>query len=263
MDFGFHAIVFHAKITNPDVVMLNTQETQFEKKVVMRGEEMSRIEAFVAAAFAFAVTMLIISLDSIPSSAEEFVLATKQIPAFAASFASIMSIWHAHALWCKRYGLEDITTIWLSGILIFIVLIYIYPLRMVMQSLFYFLSDGYFPFDVDFSSYWQVRFMFGFYAIGFLSLGVTFVLLYLHTLRLSRKLNLTEYEQFEARFYVIQWSGTVAVCLLAIILAISVPNDYVALSPFSFLLLFPMLFIVKFVREKQAKVQFYPSISKH
>ena len=43
----------------------------------MRGENMTRIETFVAAAFAFAVTMLVISVGSVPETMQEFVDSTK------------------------------------------------------------------------------------------------------------------------------------------------------------------------------------------
>ncbi|MFT6779903.1 MAG: hypothetical protein ACJAV1_003849 [Paraglaciecola sp.] len=46
----------------------------------MRGENMTRIETFVAAAFA--LTMLVISLGAVPETMQEFVEATKQISAF-------------------------------------------------------------------------------------------------------------------------------------------------------------------------------------
>lgn len=214
---------------------------------------MSRIETFVAAAFAFAVTMLIISLDSIPSTAQEFIAASKQIPAFIASFASIVSIWYAHAMWCKQYGLEDKTTIWLSGWLVLIVLIYIYPLKMVMQGLFDFLSDGFFPFEMDFNSYWEVRFMFGFYALGFMALAITFILFYLHTLRLKTRLELTEFELFDVKLRILEWAAITVVCILALLLAIFVPNNLVSLSPFSFTLLFPLMTTLGFVRGNKGK----------
>ena len=63
----------------------------------MRGESMTRIETFVAAAFAFATTMLVISIGTIPSSIDEFILAVKNIPSFLASSATILWIWHSHA----------------------------------------------------------------------------------------------------------------------------------------------------------------------
>ncbi|MGK0304461.1 MAG: hypothetical protein ACI8UG_000191 [Gammaproteobacteria bacterium] len=66
----------------------------------MRGENMTRIETFVAAAFA--LTMLVISVGAVPETMQEFVEATKQISAFSASCAIIMWVWHTHALWCRR-----------------------------------------------------------------------------------------------------------------------------------------------------------------
>ena len=57
----------------------------------MRGLEMTRTEVFLDAAFAFAVTMLVISFDAIPSSYEEVVLAIKGIPAFI--LAELQLVW--------------------------------------------------------------------------------------------------------------------------------------------------------------------------
>ena len=47
-----------------------------------RGGETTRIEAFVDAAFAFALTLLVISFDEIPESYEQLVDALKGVPAF-------------------------------------------------------------------------------------------------------------------------------------------------------------------------------------
>ncbi|WP_100657608.1 TMEM175 family protein [Alteromonas flava] len=101
-----------------------------------RGESMDRLETFVAAAFAFAVTMLVISVDDVPSNYAQFVYAVKLIPSFAASFAVIVWIWASHANWCRRYGLEDGPAIIMSATLVFLVLVYIYPLRAMMQVFF-------------------------------------------------------------------------------------------------------------------------------
>ena len=43
----------------------------------MRGENMTRIETFVAAAFAFAVTMLLISAGSVPETMQDFLMLQK------------------------------------------------------------------------------------------------------------------------------------------------------------------------------------------
>jgi uncharacterized membrane protein len=75
----------------------------------MRGESMTRLETFVAASFAFAITIMMISLGTMPDSIAEFVDATKEIPVFIASSVLLIWIWHAHAKWSRRYGLEDVT----------------------------------------------------------------------------------------------------------------------------------------------------------
>lgn len=53
---------------------------------------MTRIETFVDAAFAFAFTMLVISIDEIPSSPVELFELSKDIPAFILSALIIGSI---------------------------------------------------------------------------------------------------------------------------------------------------------------------------
>ena len=93
---------------------------------------MTRLETFTDAAFAFAVTLLVVGGgDSVPANFTEMVLALKQVPAFAASFANIMLFWYAHHVWSRRFGLDDTASIFLSLVLIFVVLIYVYPLKAI------------------------------------------------------------------------------------------------------------------------------------
>src|SRR5690606_32797830 len=89
-----------------------------------RGREVTRIEAFVDAAFAFAVTLLVISFDAIPDSAEALVEALKGVPAFAASFALLAMLWWTHADWSRRFGLDDGRSVLLSLLMVFLVLVY-------------------------------------------------------------------------------------------------------------------------------------------
>lgn len=217
----------------------------------MRGESMTRIETFVAAAFAFATTMLVISLGTIPSSIEEFILAVKNIPSFLASSATILWIWHSHADWSRRYGLEDAKTIMLSGMLICVVLVYIYPLRLMMQGFFFQLTGGFFPFELPIEEYWHLRFMFSFYSIGFTVLSVNFWLLYRHSLSKCHLLELTEFELFETKNINAHWLATSCVCSLTLILNLFVPDQFVFYTPYMFALLWPSnLFIDKYYKQK-------------
>ena len=99
-----------------------------------RGRQVTRLEAFVDAAFAFAVTLLVISLDSIPDSADALLKALRAVPAFGLSFVLIAMFWFAHNTWSRRYGLDDFGAIVLSLLLVFLVLVYVYPLRMMADA---------------------------------------------------------------------------------------------------------------------------------
>lgn len=105
----------------------------------LRGSEMTRIETFTDAAFAFALTLLVVSLD-IPSSYGDLLEALKGVPAFALSAVLLMMFWWGHHEWSRRYGLEDASAIALSCLLVFTVLVYVYPLRFLMRGLTVWLS---------------------------------------------------------------------------------------------------------------------------
>lgn len=219
----------------------------------MRGENMSRIETFVAASFAFAVTLLVISIDAVPNNFTELLYAAKQIPAFAASFAVITWIWHSHAVWSRRYGLEDSFTIYLSTTLIFLVLVYVYPLRIMMQSLMAVLSDGYLPSSMEFDAYWQVRFMFSFYALGFLLVCLTFVALHLHSWRLRETLNLNLIERFDTLSELYEWIASSSVSLLSLLISLTLPIKILPFAGYVFFLLFPVLTGIEIYRARSRK----------
>ena len=126
----------------------------------IRGLAMTRIEVFVDAAFAFAVTMLVISIDQIPRSIPELLEVSKQIPAFVLSVAQLVYIWHSHSVWSRRFGLEDTKTVIMSVSLLVIVLIFIYPLKMMFEGLFSWLTMGYLPSQFNLETYDELKHLF-------------------------------------------------------------------------------------------------------
>ena len=62
-----------------------------------RGRDTTRLEAFVDAAFAFALTLLVISFDAVPTNYNELITALKSVPAFVsmalAGFCLPFSLW--------------------------------------------------------------------------------------------------------------------------------------------------------------------------
>ena len=93
-----------------------------------RGEDVWRVEGFSDAVFAFAVTLLVVSLE-VPKTFDELLDTMRGFLAFAISFALLLSIWYEHYKFFRRYGLRDILTLWLNSVLLFLVLFFVYPLK--------------------------------------------------------------------------------------------------------------------------------------
>lgn len=160
-----------------------------------RGAEVTRIEAFVDAAFAFAITLMVISIDEIPDSIGALRQALKAIPSYAASFLLIALFWRGHADWSRRYGLDDRISQRLSLLLVFLVLIFIYPLRMVFDALFSWISSGWLPAKFSLSNLSDLRLMFSVFALAFGSMGLVSCLLYVHAWRLRERIGLDALER--------------------------------------------------------------------
>ena len=92
----------------------------------LRGIAMTRLETFIDAAFAFAITMLVIATQQIPDDIETLLTAFKNVPAFVASIIVLGIFWRGHWLWSRRYGREDGVSIFISWAMIVTMLIYIY-----------------------------------------------------------------------------------------------------------------------------------------
>lgn len=181
-----------------------------------RGQQVTRVEAFVDAAFAFAVTLLVISFDGLPKSADELVAAYKGIPAFAASFLLLATFWRAHERWSRWYGLDDGRSTVLSLILVFLVLVYVYPLRMLFAGFFHFVSQGALPADYVIRSVADLRWMFGSYAVAYGSLSLVVWLLYRHAYRQKAKLRLDVEEAVLTRLAMLRWQVTLLVSLVSL-----------------------------------------------
>lgn len=198
---------------------------------------MTRIEVFVDAAFAFALTMLVIAGDSVPGDLGEMLLALKGVPTFAATFLMLMLFWSAHRNWSRRFGIEDVTVMWLSGFFVFVMLVWVYPLKMVFGGMFEFFSAGWLPSQVSIESWYELRLLFVVYGSGFFFLSLTVIGLNAHALRLRDALRLNALEIHDARAEVIGWSSSSAISLLSVVLAITLPDGWVSLAGFSYFLL--------------------------
>lgn len=188
-----------------------------------RGDKVTRLEAFVDASFAFAVTLLVISGDQIPTSISMLTDALKQVPSYAASFAVIMQFWLNHADWSRRFGIEETYSDRLSLILVFVLLIFVYPLKMVFASLFSLLSANYLPTRFVIDSWLQVPVLFQTFAIGFGAMALIMCLLFARAVKLGPHLDFSDAEIAYAKFKRLMWGAVVLFSVLSLILAALIP----------------------------------------
>lgn len=93
-----------------------------------RGSEVTRLEGFTDAVFAFAVTLIVVSLE-VPRTFADLAVAMRGFVAFAICFGILVRLWHAHYVYSRRYGLQTSYSVLLNTVLLFVVLFYVYPLK--------------------------------------------------------------------------------------------------------------------------------------
>ena len=100
----------------------------------VRGKEISRVEGLSDAVFGFAITLLAISLE-VPKTSGEVLHALRGVGAFAVTFLLLFNLWRMQYTFFRRYGLEDKKVVLLTGALLFVLLVFVYPLKFIMGVL--------------------------------------------------------------------------------------------------------------------------------
>jgi uncharacterized membrane protein len=217
-----------------------------DKNFRWRNHEITRIEGLSDAVFAFAVTLLVISLE-VPKTFNELVGAMHGIIAFALSFAVLFQVWHLQYVFFRRYGLQDTLTIVLNGVLLFVVLCYVYPLKFLFlllgkvftgRSIEIHLPGGIVEPMIAGE---QVPTLMIIYGIGFTAVFLVFALLYYHAYRKRAALELNETEAFETLSSVRHNALSVAVGVLSIGIALFGGAAHAAMSGYAYFLLGPVL----------------------
>lgn len=85
------------------------------------------MEGFCDAVFAFAVTLLVVSLE-VPATFE-LLDTMRGFFALVICFALLLTLWYEHYKFFRRYGLRDTLTMYLNAVLLFLVLFFVYPLK--------------------------------------------------------------------------------------------------------------------------------------
>ena len=188
----------------------------------LRGQQVTRLETFVDAAFAFALTLLVIAGDSLPDSFAELRGALRRTPVFVLCFVLIAMFWSGHNRWSRRFGLEDGWSTVLSMAFVLAVLVYVYPLRMVIASGLHFMTRGFVPADMTFTAdtaMYDLQTAFIIYGLGFSVLAAILLLLNRHALARGEHLQLDAAERIETRGEFVIQGMLAGTGLLSVLLA--------------------------------------------
>jgi uncharacterized membrane protein len=202
-----------------------------------RRHEVSRLEAFSDAAFAFALTLLVVSLD-VPRSYDGLMRIMRGFPSFACCFALLVWIWHEHNLFFRRYGLQDAWTVLVNAMLLFVTLFYVYPLKFMFDSMFAQFNPAAYP-DLQRMTLQELARASAIYGLGFVVLFCLFALLYRHAYAKRESLGLTPIEIFDVKAFAGHHLVSAAVGLVALGVAVFAPLAFAPLSPACFALMGP------------------------
>jgi uncharacterized membrane protein len=224
----------------------------------LRGMQMTRLETFMDAAFAFAISMLVIAANQVPDDIGTLLGAFKNVPAFVASIVVLGIFWRGHWTWSRRYGLEDGMSILISWAMLVTILIYIYPLKAVFGSMWWLLSDGQFGHALGLKTNAQARALFAIFAVGFTAVAMEILMLNLRAWQLREPLRLNEREKLLTRDNMAGWSIPVCVGIVSLVLALLLPIDHLAWSGwvyFSMVLLVPLFGAYRKRRSKKVRIK--------
>jgi len=209
-----------------------------------RSHEPSRIETFSDAAFAFALTLIIVSIE-VPKSFDDLMETMKGTLSFAVCFALLFNIWNSQNIFFRRYGLNDSYITALNAILLFVVLIYTYPLKFLFELVFsqtqtYKLNGKELPMIHE----GQINTLMLIYGAGFIAIYSLFYLMYRHAQKQAHALKLTPVELYETKTATNINLVCICICLLPT-LAVIIAPVYSANFGFAYFLI-PVSYFVWF-----------------
>jgi hypothetical protein len=218
--------------------------------------EVSRVEALSDGVIAFAITLLVVSLE-VPRTFDELMVTMRGFLAFAITFGMLFHVWHTQYRFFRRYGLNDNFTIWLTALLLFVVLFYVYPLKFVWT----FLVNALLGFGVTVQTAAgvvepvvrreQIPMMLVVYGLGFAAVFAIFSLLYMHAYRRRDALGLSVLEVFDTRSW-FQENALMSLVGVASV-ALALGGRFTAFSGMAYWLIAPILFLHGHLRGKRRR----------
>lgn len=195
-----------------------------------RSPEVSRVENLSDIVFALVLTLA--AAQTVPASFADLTNLWRDALALTACFALILTIWHTHHVFFRRYDLQDTYTVFLNAVLLLLVLIFVYPLRFMADFVLTFFTGGFETQDqieavltVD-----QVKQLYLIFASFYICVQLVFALLYAHALNRGEQIGLDAAERSWTRYEVEFAIGVIGINFLVIASAYLLPSNLAAMS---------------------------------
>lgn len=188
----------------------------------VRGQHVSRLEGLTDAVIGFAITLLIVSME-VPTSLDELFAMVMGFPAFAITFMLLTFIWYWHYRFFRQFGLNTGKVVWANGVLLFLVLLFVYPLKFLATVVVnYVIIESWFGIDMpDMLTFRPDQFphLHALYAGGFSAVFLCFVWFYRIALSAADELGLTAFERRNVEVHGNMFLIVATIPLLTILIA--------------------------------------------
>ncbi|MTB50224.1 TMEM175 family protein [Lewinella sp. W8] len=190
-------------------------------------ESKSRVEAISDSIFAFAATLVVVSLD-IPEDFTELKASLGSFIPFGISFFALVMIWRTHYNFFRRSQFVDTWVIALNMMMLFVVLFYVYPLKFLAN-----LAFG----EAKISGWDQFAELFELYSLGFAAIFFFLGMMYFAAAR--KPATNAKLMRFWGRHFLI-FTG---MGILSIILSLTGVGLRIGLPGFVYALLGPLCYL--------------------
>ncbi|MDB4292192.1 TMEM175 family protein [Maribacter sp.] len=198
----------------------------------------SRIEAFSDAVFAFAATLLVVSVG-MGQNSSVIQIDWLAFLGFGVSFFVLVALWWLHYNFFRRTKYIDGTIIALNAVLLFVILYYVFPLKSLINSM-----TG-----MQQLSILEVSSLFQLYSLGFCLIFLCLSLMYYRAFLKTKSVDLN----YDLLFYTRHFGIYVFVALLSMLIAKAQLGLKWALPGMIYMLLGPLCYFHAVTFAKKSK----------
>ncbi len=223
----------------------------FDPRAEAGTPEVSRIEAFSDAVFAFSLTLLVVATE-VPKNFDGLMRTLLGFLPFAACFALLSFLWWSHHQYFRRFGSADRPTVILNLFLLFFLLFYVYPLKFVANLV---LGLGEFERGAGIPKD-GVKWIMLVYGAGFMGIAMIFAALFGRARYRRTKGGYDPRGAFEAAGGEISWYASAAIGFLSCVIALLPFPQATAFSGFTYFLLGPIQAFIGIRRGRAERLRF-------